>query len=250
MRIAYACVLLTMTGCAAPTPIHPTPAFPTVGAVDVQPLLVIPDVFDCGIVSQCEMPQPISAILRNTSDKPIRLRGFVATCGCTIPDLRPNTEIAAGGELAMNIRLELWGQGRKQQFIRFIDEESKPLGRIQVRYEVCSPLRSTPSGIARDVNPDGSFQIESADDVPFSITDSQPPVVVTRSLSPATDHSLSVDWAAADAFAVAHPAHPDVAVDAVGNWTTLLVRISTDKLDCSQVFLWLRNNATTKPQTH
>ena len=53
-------------------------------------------------------------MLRNGTTEPIRVRGFVATCGCTIPDLRPNIEIAPGEEVMVNVRLELWGQGRKQ----------------------------------------------------------------------------------------------------------------------------------------
>ncbi|MSQ90487.1 MAG: DUF1573 domain-containing protein [Phycisphaerales bacterium] len=241
------CLLVTLGGCMS-APIATT--LPIAAAVTEQPLSVSPDQVDCGIVTQCDLPAPIAAVLRNNSDKPLRLRGFVATCGCTIPDLQPNTEIPPGGEVAINIRLELWGQGRKQQFIRFIDEESKPLGRIQIRYEVRSPLRSTPSGISRDVNPDGSFQVESSDDAPFTIIGADPPVAITRSIDPGTDHSLSIDWTLVDALARAIPAHAGFAFDSSGVWTTLLVRIATDKPDCSEIFVWLRNAAPARPATH
>lgn len=194
-----------------------------------QQLAIIPAQIDCGVVSQCELPPPIAMVLRNGTTEPIRVRGFVATCGCTIPDLRPNIEIAPGEEVMVNVRLELWGQGRKQQFIRFIDENFQPLGRVQVRYEVRSALRSTPSGIARDVNPDGTFQVESLTDEKFTILQSNPAVVLQRDTEAAADHSLSIDWKEVDALAVATTPIPEFTFDSAGKWSTLwseLQRIS------------------------
>ncbi len=215
-----------------------------------QALTIIPEQIDCGSISQCEMPPPIAIVIRNGTAEPVRIRGFVATCGCTIPDLQPNVEIAPGAEITVKVRLELWGQGRKQQFIRFIDENSQPLGRVQVRYEVRSPLRSTPSGISRDVNPDGSFQIESSDNGSFKIMESDPPVANSPSTESAADHTMTIDWAKVDALAVATPPISAFAFDSAGVWSTLLVRVSTDKADCSEVFVWLRNFTPARPVTH
>lgn len=236
-----------LLGCASP------PAAPVVDSSESaqsQLLSIIPAQIDCGVVSQCELPPPISMVLRNGTTEPIRVRGFVATCGCTIPDLRPNVEIAPGEEVKVNVRLELWGQGRKQQFIRFIDENSQPLGRVQVRYEVRSLLRSTPSGIARDVNPEGTFQVESLSDEKFTILQSYPAVVVKRDSEAAAEHSLSIDWKEVDALAVATNPIPEFTFDSAGKWSTLLVRIETDKPDCSEVFIWLRNIAPARPTTY
>ncbi len=215
-----------------------------------QLLSITPSQINCGAVSQCELPPPIAIVLRNGSTEPIRVRGFVATCGCTIPDLPPNIEIAPGEEVNVNVRLELWGQGRKQQFIRFIDEDFQLLGRVQIRYEVRSSLRSTPSGITRDVNPDGTFQVESLTDEKFTILQSNPAVVLQRDTEAATDHSLSIDWKAVDALALAANPIPEFTFDSAGKWSTLLVRIGTDKPDCSEVFIWLRNIAPARPSTY
>jgi hypothetical protein len=218
--------------------------------VESQPLSIVPSQIDCGAVSQCEMPPPISMVLRNTTIEPIRIRSFVATCGCTIPDLLPNTVIAPGQEIKVNVRLELWGQGRKQQFIRFIDENFQPLGRVQVLYEVRSSLRSSPSGISRGVNPEGTFQIESLTDQKFTILQSYPAVVVQRESQAAAEHALSINWQEVETLAVATTPIPEFTFDADGKWATLLVRIATDKPDCSEVFIWLRNITPERAVTH
>lgn len=222
---------------------------PLVGA-DQSRLQIIPDQVDCGVVSQCESRQPIEVILRNATAEAVRVRGFVATCGCTIPDLKPNIEIGPGEEVAVKIRLELWGQGRKQQFVRFIDENFKPLGRVQVRYEVRSPLRTTPSGIARDVNPDGSFQLESSDQTQFSIRDCYPPVVINPISIASADYSLSINWKLVDEMALAEKPIEQFDFDETGKWSTLLVRISTDMTGCSEVYVWLRNITPERAATH
>ena len=189
-------------------------------------------------------------VLRNTTVEPIRIRSFVATCGCTIPDLLPNTVIAPGQEIKVNVRLELWGQGRKQQFIRFIDENFQPLGRVQVLYEVRSSLRSSPSGISRGVNPEGTFQVESLTDEKFTILQSNPAVVLQRDTEAAADHSLSINWTEVEALALATTPIPEFTFDSTGKWSTLLVRIATDKPDCSEVFIWLRNITPARPATY
>ncbi len=249
MRVACLCIVVFCLVSACSTT-------PEVEVVAVDPLTesssitITPDQVDCGAVSQCELLPPIKVVIRNPLATPVRIRGFVATCGCTIPDLQPNLELPPGGEVTVKVRLELWGQGRKQQFIRFIDENSRPLGRLQVRYEVRSSVRSTPSGISREVNPDGSFQVESSDDVPFAITHSYPPVVAKRSDERATDHSLSIDWAKVDALAIAESPLPEFEFDQAGAWSTLLLRIGTDKPDCSELFIWLRNTPPARAVTH
>lgn len=253
MRCAIPFSMLSMLSLQAVVGCISAPAAPVVDSGETaqsQLLTIIPDQIDCGAVSQCELPPPIAVVLRNGTTAPIRVRGFVATCGCTIPDLQPNVAIAPGGEITVKVRLELWGQGRKQQFIRFIDENSQPLGRVQVRYEVRSSLRSTPSGISRDVNPDGSFQIESSDDGAFSIIESYPPVVIQRLTEVATDHALTIDWKAVDALSLATTPISEFAFDSAGKWSTLLVRVGTDKSDCSEVFIWLRNITPARPVTH
>ncbi len=234
-------------GCAnAPS----APVVDSSKSVESQLLSIIPAQIDCGAVSQCEMPPTISMVLRNTTIEPIRIRGFVATCGCTIPDLQPNTVIAPSQEIKVNVRLELWGQGRKQQFIRFIDENSQPLGRVQVRYEVRSSLRSSPSGISREVNPEGTFQIESLTDEFFTIGKSYPAVVVQRESQAAADHSLLINWQEVDALATAANPIPEFAFDSAGKWSTLMVRIETDYPECSEVFIWLRNITPERAVTH
>lgn len=243
-------VTLIHTVCAC-SPMPKSPEVSALAEVDQSPRLqIIPEQIDCGVVSQCELRSPIEVVLRNATAETVRVRGFVATCGCTIPNLRPNTEIAPGEEVAVKIRLELWGQGRKQQFVRFIDENFQPLGRVQVRYEVRSPLRTTPSGIARDVNPDGSFQLESFDETSFSIRDSYPPVVFSPSAVASADHSLSINWKLVDEMARVEKPISQFDFDTTGRWSTLLVRIGTDMTGCSEVYLWLRNVTPERAATH
>lgn len=210
---------------------------------------VLPPELDCGLVSQCEPPTPLLVRLRNGTAEPVRIRGFVATCGCTIPDLKPNITIAPGEEVVVRIRLELWGQGRKQQFIRFVGEGGQPIGRVRIQYEVSSSLRTTPSGISRDLNPDGTFLIEATGKVAFAITQSEPAVVVARSSERALEQSASINWTAIDALAAMTPPPTAFTFDENGRWTTLLVRIATDAAECSEVFLWVKNAAPARAAT-
>ncbi len=248
-----------LAGCAstpsAPTDVVASP--PEVGVVEqAQPpqravgFEVVPSELDCGQVSQCETPRPLQVRLRNGSAEPIGVRGFVATCGCTIPDLKPNITIAPGEEVVVNIRLELWGQGRKQQFIRFVGDSGEPIGRVRIQYEVSSALRTTPSGISRDLNPDGTFQIESTGQTPFSVTNAEPAVIVAQSSERAAEQAVRVNWDAVDALAATTPPPLAFTYGDNGVWSTLLVRISTDGPECSELFLWVKNVAPKRAVTH
>lgn len=248
-----------LAGCAstsiAPTEVVESP--PEVMVVEQAPqpqrvlgFEVVPSELDCGSVSQCESPRPLQVRLRNGSAEPIGVRGFVATCGCTIPDLKPNITIAPGEEVVVNIRLELWGQGRKQQFIRFVGDAGQPIGRVRIQYEVSSALRTTPSGISRDLNPDGTFQIESTGQTPFTVTNADPAVIVARSIERADEQAACINWDAVEALAATTPPPQAFTFDEHGVWSTLLVRISTDAPECSELFLWVKNVAPKRAVTH
>ncbi|MSR70352.1 MAG: DUF1573 domain-containing protein [Phycisphaerales bacterium] len=211
---------------------------------------VVPAELDCGTVSQCDPPNPLQVRLRNGSAEPVGIRGFVATCGCTIPDLKPNITIAPGGEVVVNIRLELWGQGRKQQFIRFVGDAGQPIGRVRIQYEVSSALRTTPSGISRDLNPDGTFQIDSMENSAFVVTQAEPAVIVARSNERANEQAVAINWEAVDALAATTPPPAAFTIDESGKWSTLLVRITTDCPGCSELFLWVKNSAPVRTVTH
>ena len=71
-----------------------------------------------------------------------------------------------------------------------------------------------------------------------------------RAVEAATDHSLAIDWAAVEELAHASTPIDAFAYDADGRWSTLLVRIGTDKADCSEVFLWLRNEPAPRGVIH
>lgn len=245
-----------LVGCATgPAPTEPSAIEPLTSSEPPQLLVassqfeVIPAEIECGVVSQCQSPAPLCVVLRNGTSEPIRIRGFVATCGCTIPDLQPNTTIPPLGEVQVRIRLELWGQGRKQQFIRFVGESGQPIGRVRIQYEVRSTLRTTPSGISRDLNPDGSFLIESTARVPFAFTSSTPAVVIARSADKSTEQGGQIDWAAIDSLAAVTPQAEGLTLDASGRWSTLLVRLATDCQECPELFLWVKNSAPVRTST-
>lgn len=216
---------------------------------DAPILSIDPPSIDLGAVSQCNPPPPIRVVLRNNLDRPQKIAGFVSTCGCTIPDVEANVEIQPGGELVVNIRLELWGRGRKQQFIRFVGEHSMPLGRVQILYEVDSSLRSMPSGISRDLNPEGSFDLESTDNHPFTVTGAEPPAVSFPQQPAASDHAGRVSWEYLDQLATADPKHACMMFDKAGRWSAALIKLTTSKADCPDFYLWVKNSRAPKPAT-
>lgn len=219
---------------------------PALPSTDQPTLSIEPAVVDLGVVSQCVSPDPIRVKLRNNLAEPLRIAGFVSTCGCTVPDVEPNVEIAPGAELVVNIRLEMWGRGRKQQFIRFVGAHAVPLGRVQILYEVDSSLRTIPSGISRDLNPDGSIDLESTDEAPFQVTGADPAVVTFNPDQVATDHAGTIAWEKIDQLASTDPGHPGLTLDKSGRWAAALIRIGTSKGDCPGLFVWVKNSRAPK----
>jgi len=205
-------------------------------------LLVEPSQVDLGAVSQCDPPTTVAVLLRNTTRQPVTVRSTVSTCTCTTTDLPPGTELKPGDEREVRVRLEAWGEGPKQQFVRLVGEKGDLLGRVVISYQIRSVLRTRPSGVSRDVNPDGEFLVEAPTRLPFQVLSFDPPVAKARYEGALSEHIVTVDWAAVDALVQdGRSTSPLVTVDPNGRWSMLTLAVRTNRADCPDVFILVRN---------
>lgn len=226
-----------LTGCMSRDVVDPSNrrVVPTV-------LTVEPSQIDLGALSQCDPPTTVAVMLRNLTRQSVTVRSAVSTCTCTTTDLPPGTELKPGDEREIRVRLEAWGDGPKQQFVRLVSETGDLLGRVAISYRIRSPLRTRPSGVSRDVNPDGEFTVGVQTRVPFQVLSFDPPVANARYNGALSEHIVTVDWAAVDALVQeGRSPSPLVTVDPNGRWSSLILAVRTDRTDCPEVFVLVRN---------
>lgn len=205
-------------------------------------LTIEPTQVDLGTISQCDPPAAVAVMLRNGSRQAVTIQSAVSTCTCTTTDLPAGTELKPGDEREIRVRLEAWGEGPKQQFVRLVSASGELLGRIAISYRIRSPLRTRPSGVSRDVNPEGEFLVEAPTRVPFRVLSFDPPVATSRYDGAVSTQIVTVDWAAVDALVQEGRAvSPLVTVGPSGRWTTLILAVRTDRADCADLFVLVRN---------
>jgi len=210
-------------------------ALPTVLSIE-------PSQIDLGTISQCDPPSSVAVMLRNPSRQTVTLKSPVSTCTCTTTDLPAGTVLKPGDEREIRVRLEPWGDGPKQQFVRLVSESGDLLGRVAISYRIRSPLRTRPSGVSRDVNPEGEFLVEVPSRAPFRVLSFDPPVAKARYEGVLSEQIVTIDWSAVDQLVQdGRAVSPLVTVDANGRWTTLILTVRTDRIDCPDVFVLVRN---------
>jgi len=205
-------------------------------------LTVEPSQIDLGAISQCDPPTTVAVALRNTTERAVTVKSAVSTCTCTTVDLPTGTELKPGDEREIRVRLEPWGDGPKQQFVRLVGDTGDLLGRVAISYNIRSPLRTRPSGVSRDVNPEGEFLVEAPTRAPFRVLSFDPPVAKARYEGAVSEQIVTVDWAAVDALVQeGRSTSPLVTVDPSGRWSSLILAVRTDRTDCPDVFVLVRN---------
>jgi hypothetical protein len=205
-------------------------------------LSIEPSQIDLGTISQCDPPASVAVMLRNSTRQAVTLKAPVSTCSCTTTDLPAGTVLKPGDERELRVRLEPWGDGPKQQFVRLVGESGDLLGRVAISYRIRSPLRTRPSGVSRDVNPEGEFLVEVPSRTPFRVLSFDPPVAKARYEGAVSEQIVMIDWSAVDQLVQeGRPVSPLVTVDANGRWATLILTVRTDRRDCPDVFVMVRN---------
>lgn len=234
---AWVGVAGAVTGCLSRDAVDPASrrVVPTV-------LTVEPSQIDLGAISQCDPPSTVAIMLRNTSRQSVTVKSVVSTCTCTTTDLPAGTELKPGDEREIRVRLEAWGEGPKQQFLRLVSDAGDLLGRVAISYRIRSPIRTRPSGVSRDVNPDGEFLVEVPTRVPFRVLSFDPPVARARYDGAVSEQIITVDWAAVDALVQeGRSTSPLLTVGESGRWSSLILSVRTDRVDCPDVFVLVRN---------
>ncbi|MEM7229759.1 MAG: ankyrin repeat domain-containing protein [Planctomycetota bacterium] len=128
-----------------------------------------------------------AVVIKNNGTEPVTIERVKCSCGCTSARLAPNTVLASGEEVEMEVRLK---GGTRAALLtktcRFIVKDQQPVI-MTVRGNAVSFVESTPKDLDPNVNSDGKLVFAAADGEPFRITSMNPAVITDFPQDPQTE---------------------------------------------------------------
>lgn len=141
---------------------------------------------------------PKSGVMKfvNISDKPVRISGLKAGCGCTTARA-PTEPIPVGGSVEIPVTLRPGpSQGVKVRKHVDVHIEDEPTVRFYLHGTVAEVLAIAPDILSPVVDDpaSGRITIRSVDGVPFRLLGATPAIIGDLQAEPLTEHVVHVDW--------------------------------------------------------
>lgn len=169
-------------------------------AVPKTPVLAVePEVLDMGDLVP-RQPVTRTVLLRNLTDRPLRIGSAIASCGCTTSTW-PTEPIPPGGTAEAQVTMEAGdSQGERMvKQVNYLPDGGMPVmltvgGRVGT-FISCEPRMIDEPGPGAPGQP-CEIVVESLDGTPFRVDSVDPDVAILPSSdAPATRQSVQVDWA-------------------------------------------------------
>lgn len=165
----------------------------------IERLRVEPAVIDFGeLLPDVVTSRPVR--LHNIGDRPIRVLRAVADCSCTTPSV-PMDPIPPGASVDADIMVRA-GNTQGTRLVKRVTYEVEGAlpAFCTVEGDVRSYIRCTPTTLQAPASgvdaPSGEIALESALDIPFSVTEVDPAIEADGPVEFAVRQTLRIDWRA------------------------------------------------------
>ncbi len=198
-------------------------------------LAVEPKVLDLGTIATGDTGIGIVKIT-NTSNQPIIVENFKASCGCTSGNLSPNTRLAAGESKEVEIRLKAPNNSAPVTKTGTFKVTGQEAVSMTVKAEAKAFVEASPLVIDARTGDKGVITLRATDGTPFRVTSMRPDVLTDFPTEKAEEFQIELPfdvWRDAGAppklaFFIDHPKSPAIHLTVRG--TAEDIQVQREKL--------------------